>query len=72
MGVSGQRHTPAALYPRERTCGTHLIRGWVGPRGGLDATTIKLKLKLFDYKFTRPKSNLGLIFYMTGNQVNNK
>jgi hypothetical protein len=26
MGVSGQRHAPAALYPR----------GWVGPRAGLD------------------------------------
>jgi hypothetical protein len=31
MGVSGQRHAPAALYP------THWIWGWVGPRAGLDA-----------------------------------
>jgi hypothetical protein len=31
MGVSGQRHVPAALYP-----GTHWIGGWVGPRAGLD------------------------------------
>jgi hypothetical protein len=34
--VSGQRHAPAALYPRERTPGTHCTGGWVGPRAGLD------------------------------------
>jgi len=34
MGVSGQRQAPAALYPRERTPGTHWIGGWVGPRAG--------------------------------------
>jgi hypothetical protein len=37
MGVSGQRHAPAALYPRERTSGTHCTGDWVGPRAGLDA-----------------------------------
>jgi hypothetical protein len=37
MGVSGQRHDPAALYPRERTPGTHCTGGWVDPRAGLDA-----------------------------------
>jgi hypothetical protein len=37
MGVSGQRHAPAALYPRERTLCSHWIGGWVGPRAGLDA-----------------------------------
>jgi hypothetical protein len=37
MGLSGQRHAPAALYSRERTPGTHYIGGWVGPRAGLDA-----------------------------------
>jgi hypothetical protein len=37
MGASGQRHAPAALYPRERTPGTHWIGGWVGRRAGLDA-----------------------------------
>jgi hypothetical protein len=36
MGVSGQHHVPAALYPEERTPGTHWIGGWVGPRAGLD------------------------------------
>jgi hypothetical protein len=35
MGVSGQHHAPAALYPRAP--GTHCTGGWVGPRAGLDA-----------------------------------
>jgi hypothetical protein len=30
MRVSGQRHSPAALYPQERTPGTHWTGGWVG------------------------------------------
>ena len=33
--MRGQRHAPAALYPRERA-GTHCTGGWVGPRAGLD------------------------------------
>jgi hypothetical protein len=37
MGVSGQHHTLAMLYPGERTPGTHWIGGWMGPRAGLDA-----------------------------------
>jgi hypothetical protein len=37
MGVSGQHHAPAALYPRGRTSGTHWTGAWVGPRTGLDA-----------------------------------
>jgi hypothetical protein len=39
MGVSGQRHAPAALYPRGKDPRYPLdrIRGWVGPRAGLDA-----------------------------------
>jgi hypothetical protein len=37
MGVSGQHHAPAALYPGERSPGTHCIGGWVGPRAGPDA-----------------------------------
>jgi hypothetical protein len=36
MGVSGQRHAPAALYPRGKDPGTHCTGGWVGPRAGLD------------------------------------
>jgi hypothetical protein len=31
----GQRHAPAALYPRERP-GTYCTGDWVGPRAGLD------------------------------------
>jgi hypothetical protein len=34
MGVSGQRHAPAALYPFRYPLDK---RGWVGPRAGLDA-----------------------------------
>jgi hypothetical protein len=36
MGVSGQRHAAAALYPREMTPGTPWTGDWVGPRTGLD------------------------------------
>jgi hypothetical protein len=35
-GVSGQRHAPAVLYPRERIPVSHWIGGWVGLRAGLD------------------------------------
>jgi hypothetical protein len=34
MGVSGQRHAPAALPPGKRP-GTHCTGSWVGPRAGL-------------------------------------
>jgi hypothetical protein len=36
IGLSGQRHASAALYPGERIPGTHCTGGWVGPRAGLD------------------------------------
>jgi hypothetical protein len=36
MGVSSQRHAPAALYPLLKDPGTHCAGGWVGPRAGLD------------------------------------
>jgi hypothetical protein len=29
MGVSGQRHAPAALYPAGKDPGTHWTGGWV-------------------------------------------
>jgi hypothetical protein len=35
MGVRGQRHAPAALFPKERTPGTHCTGGWVVPRARL-------------------------------------
>jgi hypothetical protein len=41
MGVSGQHNAPAALYPGERTPGTHWTGGWVGLRAGLDAEARK-------------------------------
>jgi hypothetical protein len=36
MGVNGERHAPAALYPPGENPGTHWIRGWMGLRAGLD------------------------------------
>jgi hypothetical protein len=36
MGVSGQNHAPAALYPRGKNLRHHCTGGWVGPRAGLD------------------------------------
>jgi hypothetical protein len=36
MGVSGQCHASAALYPWENTPGTHCTGCWVGLRAGLD------------------------------------
>jgi hypothetical protein len=37
MEVNGQRHAPAALYPRGKDPGNHCTGGWVGPSTGLDA-----------------------------------
>jgi hypothetical protein len=36
MGVSGQHHAPAILFPGERAPGTHCTGGWMGLRAGLD------------------------------------
>jgi hypothetical protein len=36
MRVSGQRHAPAALYPRESTPLTLWVGGWMGLRASLD------------------------------------
>jgi hypothetical protein len=36
MGVSGQRHAPAALLPRGKDPSTHCTGDWVGLRAGLD------------------------------------
>jgi hypothetical protein len=35
MEMRNQRHAPAAL-PADKRPGTHFIRGWVGPRVGVD------------------------------------
>jgi hypothetical protein len=37
MGVSGQRHALAALYPWGKDPSTHWIGGWAGLRTSLDA-----------------------------------
>jgi hypothetical protein len=39
MWVSGQRHAPAALCPREFIPDIHWIGGWAGLRAGLDTET---------------------------------
>jgi hypothetical protein len=44
-GVSGQSHAPPALYPWERTPGTHCAGGWMGPRAVLD-TEVREKILL--------------------------
>jgi hypothetical protein len=36
MGVSGQRHSPASLYPRGKDLQYPFSGGWVGPRASLD------------------------------------
>jgi hypothetical protein len=36
MGVYGQSHGPAVLYPLGKDPGTHYTVRWVGPRAGLD------------------------------------
>jgi hypothetical protein len=41
MGVSGQRHIPAALYPRERIPFIHWIESWVGLIAGLDTQRLE-------------------------------
>jgi hypothetical protein len=51
MGVSGQRHTPAALCPGERTPGTHCTGGWVGPRAGLDT---EVREKALHHRGSKP------------------
>jgi hypothetical protein len=37
MGMSGQRHAPAALYHRGKDPGTHWTGGWVGPTACVDS-----------------------------------
>jgi hypothetical protein len=54
-GVSGQRHAPAALYPRERTPVTHWIGGWVGLRPGLD-TDAREKILCFCWESNSGRS----------------
>jgi hypothetical protein len=47
MGVSGQRHSPAALYSRGKDPGTHWTGGWLGRRAGLDSEVRGKMWKLY-------------------------
>jgi len=49
----GQRHAPAALYPRERT-GTHCTGGWLGPRAGLEMCGKSRPSPEFDPRTVQP------------------
>ena len=51
--MRGQRHVPAALYPRERP-GTHCTGGWVGPRAGLDRCRKSCPPPGFDHRTVQP------------------
>jgi hypothetical protein len=46
MDVSGQHHTPAALYPLEMAPRTHWTGGLVGLRAGMDTAQRKNPLPL--------------------------
>jgi len=52
MGVCGQQHAPAVLYPRERP-GARFTGDWVGPRAGLDGRKFS-SLPGFDPRAVQP------------------
>jgi hypothetical protein len=54
MGVSGQRHAPAALYPQGKGRRYALYRGWVGLRDGLNTEAIGRILYLSRDRTGRP------------------
>jgi hypothetical protein len=56
MKVSGQLHIPAALPPGERSPDTHWIRGWMGPRAGLDDVQKKKFLPLLEVRLRKVKA----------------
>jgi hypothetical protein len=56
MDLSGQRHDPAAHYPRGKDTGTLCTGGWVGPRADLD-TKVREKISC-----PCRRSNLDLLF----------
>jgi len=51
--VKGQRHSSAAVYPRERP-GTHSTGGWVGPSAGLQTGAEYLAPTTFDPRSVQP------------------
>jgi hypothetical protein len=46
MGVCGQHHALAALYPWQNNPRTHWIGSWVGLRAGLDTLLVLYSLAL--------------------------
>ena len=68
--MRGQRHAPAAFYPRERP-GTPCTGGWVGPRGGLDRCgksrpyRDSIPRPFSPYPVTIPTTLPGPLFYCT-------
>ena len=63
--MGGQQRALATLYPRERVS-THLTRGWVGTRAGLDGRKISPPLG-YDPGLSYPahsEYNYGLQLYM--------
>jgi hypothetical protein len=56
MEMSGQIHTPVALYPREMTPDIHCVEGGVGPRAGLDVME-KRKIS-HPYRESNPDSSV--------------
>jgi len=51
--MRGQRHAPAAPYPRQRP-GTHCTGGWVGLRAGLDWCGKSRPPPGFDHRTVQP------------------
>jgi len=49
--MGGQRHTPAALPPGDRT-GTHCIGGWLGPISGLNGWYIYIYIYIYTHTHT--------------------
>jgi hypothetical protein len=62
MGVSGQRHAPAALYPGQRISSTHWIGGWVGLRAGLDTEVREKKSFAPAWDRTRTRKESALTY----------
>ena len=51
--MRGQRHVPAALYPRERPS-TYCTGGWVGPTAGVDKCGKSRPSPRFDSRTVQP------------------
>jgi hypothetical protein len=56
MGMGGQRHAPAVLYPRERL-GTHCIGDWVDPQGRFERVRNISPPPEFDPRTVQPVAN---------------